>query len=187
MTVAIAKWTVEEYLQLVRTGLLDEKPVELLAGDFVEMAPEGPLHSSRIKKSSRVLRKVVPPEFEVSEAHPITLARSVPEPDLAIVVLDETNENDFRHPNASETKLVIEFAMSSLDKDLGPKRSLYAEAGIPEYWVVDLAEDVGDRRVIVLTEPKDGDYAQEEILKAGMVRSRMLPGVEIAASILLGN
>ncbi|MEM1427389.1 MAG: Uma2 family endonuclease, partial [Cyanobacteria bacterium P01_H01_bin.130] len=136
MTIAIAKWSVEEYLRLVETGLLDEKPVELLAGDFVEMAPEGPLHSSRIKKSSQALRKVVPPEFEVSEAHPITLRRSVPEPDLAIIVADETNETDYRHPSADETKLVIEFAISSLDKDLGLKRSLYAEAGIEEYWVV---------------------------------------------------
>ncbi|MGD1851789.1 MAG: Uma2 family endonuclease [Cyanophyceae cyanobacterium] len=77
--------------------------------------------------------------------------------------------------------------MSSLDKDLKVKRSLYAKAGIPDYWIVDVSGNEENHRVIVLTEPKDGDYTQEEVLKEGVMRSRVLPMVEIPVNILLGN
>ncbi len=184
MTIAIAKWSVEEYLRLVETGLLDEKPVELLAGDFVEMAPEGPLHSECIDSSADALRKVVPADLKVREAHPITLSDSVPEPDIAVVVRGKYRD---RLPTASETKLVIEVAMSSLGKDWKVKRSLYAQAEIPEYWIIDISGDEAEHRVIVLTKPKDGDYTEEVILQEGTVRSRVLPTVEIPVSTLLGN
>ncbi|MGD1851790.1 MAG: Uma2 family endonuclease [Cyanophyceae cyanobacterium] len=86
MTVVIAKWSVEEYMRLVETGLLDEKPVELLAGDLIEMAPEGSLHSECIGSSAEALRKVVPADLKVREAHPMALLDSVSEPDVAVIV-----------------------------------------------------------------------------------------------------
>lgn len=184
MTIAIVKWSVEEYMRFVETGVLDDKAVELLAGDFVEMAPEGALHSECIDSSAEALRKVLPADLKVREAHPIVLPDSVPKPDVAVIVRGKYRD---RLPNASETKLVIEVAMSSLDKDLKIKRSLYAKAGIPEYWIVDVSGNEENHRVIVLTDPKDGDYIQEAILKEGVVRSRVLPMVEIPVSILLGN
>ncbi|MGD1902776.1 MAG: Uma2 family endonuclease [Geitlerinemataceae cyanobacterium] len=184
MTVAIAKWSVEEYMRLVATGLLDEKPVELLAGDLISMAPEGALHSECIDGGAEALREVIPQELKVREAHPIALPESVPEPDIAVVVRGKYRD---RLPNAAETKIVIEVAMSSLGKDLQVKRSLYAKAGIPEYWVVDISGAEAEHRVVVLTEPQDGDYSREVVLTEGMVRSRVLPTVAVPVSVLLGN
>lgn len=66
MSVATAKWTIEEYHRLVNSGALDQKPVELLQGEIVQMSPEGPLHSNRIRQSSKVLQQQVASEGVVA-------------------------------------------------------------------------------------------------------------------------
>lgn len=180
MSVATAKWTVEEYHHLVNSGAMDPKSVELLQGEIIQMSPEGPLHSNRIRQSAKVLRQQVEPLYEVSETHPITLRDSEPEPDLAVIV---AGDYDTRHPGAAETVLVIEFSATSLDKDLQEKRFVYAQAGISEYWVVDLMH----RQVIVFGDPDAGDYRTSQILTEGMITSRVRPQISIAVITVLGQ
>jgi Uma2 family endonuclease len=67
-----------------------------------------------------------------------------PEPDVA-VLREYKAEYRKRHPTGEETELVVEIADSSLASDLSIKRRLYARAGVPEYWVVDL----NNRRLVV--------------------------------------
>lgn len=179
MSVATAKWTVEEYHHLVTSGALAHKSVELLQGEIVQMSPEGPLHSNRIRQSAKVARQQVGSDLEVSETHPITLSDSEPEPDLAIIL---SGSYDKRHPDATETKLVIEFADSSLEKDLEEKRLTYAQAVIEECWVVNLR----DRQVVVFRNPTEGDYRSQQIITTGMVSSLVCPEVAIATEVLLG-
>lgn len=180
MSVTKAKWTVSEYQRLVHSGSLDDKPVELLQGDIVHMTPEGPLHSNRIRESVRVLRQQISDVYEVSETHPITLEQSEPEPDIAVV---QNHNYDQRHPNGDDTALVIEFAQTSLEKDLEEKRITYAQAAIPEYWVVNLR----DRHVVVFTEPSKEDYQQQRVVTSGEIQSQTIKTVSIAVTTLTGK
>ena len=180
MSVTTAKWTVSEYHQLVNSGALDSKPVELLHGEIVQMPPEGPLHSNRICQSAETLRQSVTTDYRVRETHPITLEQSEPEPDIALV---RNQDYDERHPSAQDTALVIEFAQSSLEKDLEEKRLTYAQANISEYWVVNLR----DRHVIIFTKPSDGDYQQQIVITHGELRSQVCGGISISVEILTGK
>ncbi len=86
MTLTTAKWTIEEYHQLVETGLLDDKRVELLEGIIVEMPLEGMPHAVYCTESVEYLRALLGNRAAVREAHPITLPHdSEPEPDITIV------------------------------------------------------------------------------------------------------
>jgi Uma2 family endonuclease len=90
--------------------------------------------------------------FEVRVASPLTLKDSEPEPDLAVIALGAPRPY---HP--ATASLIIEVAVSSLRRDLGAKTDLYARAGVPEYWVLDLDH----RRLVVQRDarPEAGEYA----------------------------
>ena len=180
MGVTFAKWSVAEYHGLIASGALDTKPVELLRGNIVEISPEGPLHSHSIRRSANEIRRQLAPGLEVSEAHPITLKDSEPEPDIAIILAKDYDE---RHPNAAEVRLVIEFARLSLEKDLEEKRLIYAQATIPEYWVVDLT----NRRVIIFYAPVDGDYSIQSESRSGTITLQVIPNVGVAVTTLIGK
>lgn len=138
MTLTTAKWTLAEYHQLVETGILDDKRVELLQGIIVEMPPEGMPHAVYCTESVEYLRTLLGDRANVREAHPITLPNdSEPEPDIAIV---RTPSRQYltHHPYPADIFWLIEYANTTLTKDLNEKKRVYAEAGIQEYWVVNL-------------------------------------------------
>ncbi len=84
------KWSVAEYHQMIETGLLEDKSVELLEGAIVQMSPEGVPHSYTNHNVVKYLRKLLNGLAEVREAHSITLDNSEPEPDIAVVRLPDT-------------------------------------------------------------------------------------------------
>ena len=153
----LAQWSVAEYHQMIAAGLLVDRRVELLNGQIIEMSPEGPEHRYQCSSLGDRLRLLLRDRAWISEAHPITLDDSEPEPDLAIVRLPRSAFRD-RHPGPADLFWVIEIARSTLTTDLTHKRDLYARVGIPEYWVVDLV----NRRVVVFRQPEAGRYSQEE-------------------------
>ncbi len=108
---------------------MGDRRLELIAGDIIEMSPEGPLHSSRIRKGANYLRRIFNDFALVSEAHPITLSNSEPEPDIAIVRLPESRY-DHRHPAPDDIFWLIEIADSTLHKDLHDKKHLYARSNL---------------------------------------------------------
>ena len=73
MSITIAKWTIEQYHELVATGILDDRRVELLEGDIVEMAPEGMPHAVYCGRTVEYLRELLRDRAKVRETHPITL------------------------------------------------------------------------------------------------------------------
>jgi Uma2 family endonuclease len=103
---------------------------------------------------------------------------SEPEPDVAIVPAGSVFQGD--HP--SWAHLVIEVAASSQDKDRGPKGELYARAGVPEYWIV----DVRKRRVECYRLPVDGRYAEASLHVAGETLSPTeFPDVQVELARIL--
>jgi Uma2 family endonuclease len=180
MSITIAKFTVSEYHQLVTTGLLEGRHVELLQGLITEMSPEGPIHSNTIRNVAEWFRQQLGNSILVSEAHPITLATSEPEPDIAIVIRQDYGD---RHPSAQEVLLLIEIAYSSVDKDLNEKKEAYASAGIAEYWLVNLQA----QEVVILRQPKNGDYLSQQTLPDGMIAPLRFPELMVPITVLLGS
>lgn len=145
--------SVEEYHRLVEAGGFDEDArVELLDGLLAERSPKTRAHENAVAWLARWLMRSVDLEtFEVRVASPLTLADSEPEPDVAVIALDAPRPY---HP--ATATLVIEVAVSSQRRDLGVKPALYAAAGVPEYWVLDLDR----RRLVVHRQPRAGEYAE---------------------------
>ncbi len=107
MTITTYKWSIEEWHELVESGLLEGKPVELLEGEIIEMSPEGIPHSYTNDSVVKYLRKVLEGLADVKESHPITLDNSEPEPDVAIVRLPEEIYKE-HHPFPEDIYWLIE-------------------------------------------------------------------------------
>jgi len=181
MTIATYKWSVERYHQAIDAGLFDDQSVELLRGEIVIMSPEREPHAYYNSEVGDCLRVLLQGRAKIREAHPITLPdNSEPIPDLAVVKpLGSVYLK--RHPHPGDIYWVVEFSNSTLEKDLGEKRIAYGEAGIGEYWVVNLR----DRQLHVFRELQGGDYCSEAILKEGTVAALAFPEVSMQVARLL--
>jgi Uma2 family endonuclease len=167
MTVTTYKWTIDRYHQAIQAGIFDDQPdnqpIELLRGEIVVMPPEGEPHAYYNREAGDYLRALLGSRAKVSEAHPITLSNdSEPIPDLAIIKPLGTVYLE-HHPYPSNIHWLIEFSNATLTKDLTTKKITYAEAGIREYWVVNLK----DKQLHVFKDLQHGQYTTAEILKTG--------------------
>jgi len=170
----LAKWTVADYHRMVNTGILTGRRVELLAGEIFEMSPETPIHYTTAKRGAKFLENILAGKAEIRFNGPITLTDSEPEPDIVIVRLPESNYLE-RHPTAADIFWIIEVAHSSLKIDLELKARVYAGAGIPEYWVLDLAQ----RQVTVMRNPENHQYLDLVVITEGYLVSLAFPDIEI--------
>ena len=165
-----------EYDALVEQGAFEDERVELLRGVLVEMSPQGEPHARITAWLAHVLARALDIErYDIRSHSPYAATEdSQPEPDVSVSL---RARNGKHHPKSS--LLLIEVSASSLAKDRVIKTEIYAEAGVPEYWIV----DVQSRSVEVLTKPTRGGYARSGIRDVGRVlRPRRLPGVEIAVA-----
>ena len=158
------RFTVEEYARMGDAGIFSEDDrVELIDGDVHEMTPIGPTHAGIVDDLAELLVTRLSGKAKVRIQNPIRLGRHTePQPDLVVAPLRTGHYTD-RHPEGGEVLLVIEVADSSLRYDLEEKLPLYAEAGIPEAWLVDVAAQT----VAVYTEPTGKGYAAERTLRRG--------------------
>ena len=160
----------EHYGRIVASGALDEERVELIDGIIVEMSPQSPQHAGIIQRLAKHLAGAT---ADLRVQLPIQVASdSVPEPDLALV--DEPERMD-RHP--SRALLVVEVAASSHAIDRGRKAELYAGAGVPTYWVVDIPA----RAVEVRTDPGPNGYRTLNTFQPGDVLGSPCEGVDTLA------
>ena len=149
--VAARPFTVAEYHRLLDAGVLPEtERVELLEGWIVKSTTRKPPHDARLDQAHEVVRERLPPGWRVRVQSAITLDDSEPEPDLAVVVGPASRYLE-RHPGPADIALIIEVADSSLALDREVKARVYARAGIPTYWIVNLV----DARVEVYTRPSE--------------------------------
>ncbi len=178
----LAKWSIENYHNMIDAGILNNRHVELLAGEIVEMTPEKPIHYSTAKRNVRYLEQVLAGKADVRFNGPITLGDSEPEPDIAIVRLPESQYCD-RHPGPADIFWLVEVAQSSLRKDLEIKRVVYAKAKIPEYWIIDLSS----QSLIIFRDPRWGEYQAQQTLSADFVTPVSFPDVSIEVARLLAG
>ncbi|MEM8830124.1 MAG: Uma2 family endonuclease [Cyanobacteria bacterium P01_G01_bin.19] len=179
-TSTIYKWSVAEWHELVNSGVLEGKPVELLEGNIVEMSPEGIEHSYTNQSVSDYLRNLLQGKAHIRDAHPITLDNSEPEPDIAIVRLPTTIYRQ-HHPFPQNIYLLIEVSNRTLKKDLEEKVITYARNGIPEYWVIDLK----NKQLIVHTQLQNGIYSQIAKYQSGTIALQAFPDINIDLNRLL--
>ena len=174
------KITVDKYEQMIRTGILGENdPVELIRGELVAKMPIGPSHSACVNRLIRLLPTKLSGRAIVGIQNPIRLSDSEPEPDAYLAMLrDDCYENS--HPAVTDLLLVIEVADSSLEFDRTVKLSLYAEAGIREYWIVNLL----DEQLEVYRGPQpSGEYREPQVLHRGEEAEPLaLPGAKVAVA-----
>jgi Uma2 family endonuclease len=144
------RFTLDEYHRLAELGFFGEDDhIELIRGEIIQMVAKGTAHETCITKLIRVLPKLLGDTATVRCQSPIVLnAHSELEPDFAIV---QNRDDDYlnAHPLPSEVIVVIEVSDSSLKYDREEKSSLYAEAGIQHYWMINLL----DRQLEAYTSP----------------------------------
>jgi Uma2 family endonuclease len=173
----VHRLSVEDYHRLGEACVLSEE-VELLRGIVLTKTPKSPLHELVAQKLMKRLLAQVPDGFEVRRESPLTLRDSEPEPDLSVV---HGSPDDWADAHPAMAHLVVEVAVSSLALDLG-KGEIYAEAGIPEYWLV----RPEDRRVDVFREPSpDGYRAKATLTECETLRCASIPGLELAIGDIL--
>lgn len=183
MTVAVAKWTLEEYHRMIEAGLLDDRQVELIKGEIVEMAPEGKPHAYFSSESGDYLGRLLGKRAMVRQAKPITLPnQSEPEPDVAIVQR-LGSEYLSHHPYPENIFWLIEYSNASLKKDLNIKTQVYAEVEIAEYWVVDLKA----RSLLVFREPQSGQYTSCTTYTEGQITPLAFPDVSISVNSIISQ
>jgi Uma2 family endonuclease len=159
---SVHRLSTEEYERVVRTGALEEMPVELLDGLLVDMSPQGERHHRAIGKLIRLFASRI--DLLRVQASLAAGEGWVPEPDVALVEHDP--DPDVRPRTAP---LVVEVAVTSQVRD-ARKAPVYARAGIPTYWIVDLPAGV----VRVHTAPGPDGYASvvstsgDDVLDAGV-------------------
>ena len=136
-----ARITVEQYFGLAEAGILTEDDrVELLEGVIVSMSPGSPAHASAVAKVTRALLSVVGDRASVRPQLTFVAGEySAPEPDLAVV---PGRDSDYEEAHPIAALLVVEVALTSLAQDRLTKSRIYARAGVPEYWIVNLRERV---------------------------------------------
>ena len=163
------RMSVAEYHRAGETGVLSED-VELLRGIVVTKMAKSPLHEFIAHQLLKLLLALVPGGFEVRHEAPLTMRDSEPEPDLSVV---RGRPEDWTTAHPSTAQLVIEVAVSSAVMDEG-KGEIYAEAGIPEYWLV-RAEA---RAVDIYREPtREGYRSKVTLTTSDALQCASLPGV----------
>ncbi len=156
------RWTRETYERMVEVGILgSDDALELLDGHIVDMSPQGSRHASIVEVVARRLATAFGSGYRVREEKPLALGDwSEPEPDIAVV---QGREWDFVDAHPTTAALVVEVAESSLATDRGIKKSIYARAGIAEYWIVDVRGGV----IEVYRDPVGNDYASRSVFGPG--------------------
>ena len=142
--------SIDEFLLLDREGAFGDRRTELIGGDVFYMSPKHRPHARAMSEMYFALRKALDAgDSGLSVLTDVSVRLSendVPEPDL---VVTDAPEGEGILP-LEAVKLVIEISDSTLATDLGPKADLYANAGVPEYWVV----DVNENRVLMHADPR---------------------------------
>lgn len=169
------RFTAGEYHKMAEAGILREDDrVELIEGEISQMAPIGSRHAACVNQLNRLLVRGVGDEMIVSVQNPVRLdERNEPEPDLALL-----RARDYRHslPGPEDVLLLIEVSDTTLSYDRNVKLPLYARAGVPEAWIVDLANETVERH----TEPSgDGYRLLRRSGKGAEVVSEAIPGLTL--------
>jgi Uma2 family endonuclease len=181
-------WTRVEYERLVDLGAFgSDERLELLGGQLIVREPQGKPHATGIRLAAQALRTVFGPGWNIEAQLPVALdEESEPEPDIAVVT---GGPRDYVASHPSRPELVVEVALVSLALDRGEKASLYARAGVADYWIVNLVDHVLEVYREPVADPHGTHgwrYASTATLRRGdSVTPLALPDAAIPISDLL--
>ena len=212
MALTTYKWSIEEWHDLVDSGVLAGKRVELLEGEIIVrwsaptaslanplcgLSPEGIPHRNTNHKVVKYLRKLLDGIAEVYESHPITLDNSEPEPDIAVVRLPESIYNT-HHPYPQDIYWLVEISNKTLVK---PNNAVLGVSPMSDCFKKDLERktityarngipeywviDLNNNKLLVHTQPQNNKYAQVIEYKTGTIASLAFPQITIALDRLL--
>jgi Uma2 family endonuclease len=188
MAIRTKHWTRLEYERLIDLGAFGpDDRVELLGGQLVVREPQGRPHSTAIRLVAQTLRAAFGPGWSIEAQLPVSLdEESEPEPDVTVVA---GAPRDYLQAHPSRPGLVVEVALSSLALDRGEKASLYARAGLADYWIVNLVDnmlEVYRDPVASPDSPYGWRYRAVLTLRSGdRVRPMAMPEAEILVADLL--
>jgi Uma2 family endonuclease len=163
--------SLEQFHEMVRRGIISEDdPVEFLEGLLVAKMTISPAHRRATHRVQSALRSALPRSHYVGSPSPVTLATSESEPDVVVVRGTDDDYRD-RHPGPADVAMVVEVSDSTLRRDQGFKKAIYAKAGIAVYWIVNLI----DRRVEVYSEPSGAGEAADYRLRQDAAEADHVP------------
>lgn len=179
------RWfSVEEYDRMIETGILTKYDrVELIEGDVVRTSPIGELHAACVKRITSFFYRLVGRYVTISVQDPVHLNDfSKPQPDVALL----KPRDDFyaqAHPMPADVLLIVEIADTTANSDRAVKVPLYARAGIPVVWLVDLQRDV----IEIYAQPVNGAYQESREAKRGdTLTLESLPILKLGIDNILG-
>lgn len=178
------KLTVSNYHAMGKAGILPgDARIELINGQLLEMAPIGSEHNGGVNWLNHALVRAIGDRAIVQVQGSTRLdEQTEPQPDFAVLRPRDDFYRGF-HAGAGDILLLVEIADGSLKFDRVIKRPLYARAGIPEYWIVNLV----DGEVEICRQPGASGYAQVQTARRGdVIEPALLSGVTISVSDLLG-
>ena len=178
--VEVHRWTRQEYERAAYAGAFGDRRVELIDGVVYDMAPQGSPHATGVSKAQRALIAAFGAGFTVRPQMPLALSRfSMPEPDLAVV---PGEPDDYLKAHPKTALLVLEVADSSQYHDRVRKAGIYVRAGLQDYWISNLAQDVLE----VYRKPARGEYREKLTLHRGeRIAPLACPEVLVAVDDLL--
>jgi len=166
---------VDQYENLVESGVLDGEPIELIDGLLVRKTGKKPPHVIACEASRDELLPLLPRGWRLVLEAPVRIPDyDEPEPDQGIVRGTREDYED-RHPGPADIALLIEVSDTTLDRDRGEKRAAYARGNVSTYWIVNLV----DRQLEIYTDPSATGYRRVRILKPDEEVAVVLDGTEI--------
>jgi Uma2 family endonuclease len=177
-------WSVDEYQRMVDAGILTKRDrVELVHGEIVHMTPIGHRHAAAVAAVlAPFIRRLEDRAVVWSQGSLPLPPRSMPEPDVLVL---RSRADFYREaaPRAEDVFLVIEVADSSLRYDRLVKMPLYAAAGVPEAWIV----DVESRRIETYRQPHNAGYADVNMFaRDAAVTPAAFPDLAIPVAQIVG-
>ncbi len=182
------RWTRIEYEKLIDLGVFQPgEPIELIGGQLLVAEPQGAAHYTAIWKTAKALEAAFGPGWMVRTQGPIGLdEESEPEPDVAVV---PGGPEDYRSEHPSRPVLTVEVAESSLGSDRERKGSVYARAGLSDYWILNLVDHVLEvyrEPAADASAPYGWRYARRDTLQpSAQVSPLAAPGRSIRVADLL--
>jgi Uma2 family endonuclease len=174
----VSRLSVEEYHRLDEYNE-NGKRTELIRGIAIEKMSKSPLHSTISSRLFKLILPQIPAGYTARKEEPLTLRDSEPEPDISIV---RGSDADFSAAHPSTAAIAVEVAVSSLELDR-ELASMYAEAGVQEYWIVLASE----RSVEVYRRPVGGVYQDRTtVVEPEKLSSGAVPGVAVSLGELFG-
>ena len=178
------RFTVAEYERMGQFGIFSEDDrVELVCGEIIQMSPIGERHAACVDFLTQLITLRLRRGAIVRVQNPVQLDDySEPQPDIAVL---KCRDDFYRHahPRPEDVLLVIEVSDSTLEYDRKVKVPLYARAGIPEAWVVNLPEEC----IEVYSDPAGGEYQTVRSYARGRrLQSHTLASLRLLVSKVLG-